>query len=92
MKRGDASQNILLTESRDNLWHALTPQFFPLMTLRDALRNAAQQGVQITDEASAIEWAQGTVSLIEGRASNIKVTQPEDLQLAEFYLQHKANL
>lgn len=92
MKRASATQEILHTECRDNLWHALTPQFFPLQQLRSALTDAMQQGVNITDEASAIEWAQGKVHIVEGQSSNIKVTQPEDLQLAEFYLQHKAVL
>ena len=92
MKRGNTSHDILHTESRDNLWHALRPQFFPLDALRSALGQAMAQGIAITDEASAIEWAQGKVHLVEGRSSNIKVTQPEDLHLAEFYLQHKATL
>ena len=42
--------------------------------------------VAITDEASAIELFGGEVKLVEGRASNIKVTQPEDLDLASYYL------
>ncbi|MET0951154.1 MAG: 2-C-methyl-D-erythritol 4-phosphate cytidylyltransferase, partial [Pseudomonas sp.] len=36
--------------------------------------------VSITDEASAIEWAGQSPRLIEGRADNIKVTRPEDLE------------
>ena len=74
------------TESRDNLWHALTPQFFPLGCLKHALIKAQKQGAEVTDEASAIEYVGGNVLLVEGLASNIKVTQPEDLLLAEFYL------
>lgn len=74
------------TESRENLWHAMTPQFFPLATLKKALNLAASQNALITDEASAIELLGEDVLLVEGRASNIKVTQPEDLLLAEFYL------
>ncbi|MFQ3235359.1 MAG: 2-C-methyl-D-erythritol 4-phosphate cytidylyltransferase [Paraglaciecola sp.] len=89
MKRADIQQHIIHTECRDNLWHALTPQFFPLTELRKALHQALALGVDITDEASAIEWAGGTVQLIKGKANNIKVTQPEDLLLAEFYLTHK---
>jgi 2-C-methyl-D-erythritol 4-phosphate cytidylyltransferase len=89
MKRANMQQQITHTECRANLWHALTPQFFPLAELRDALSRALAQGVDITDEASAIEWAGGAVQLIEGKANNIKVTQPEDLLLAEFYLTHK---
>lgn len=91
MKRGSAISSKKLssvkhTESRDNLWHALTPQFFPLALLKHALNLAINEGAEVTDEASAIEYVSETVMLVEGRASNIKVTRPEDLLLAEFYL------
>ena len=77
------------TESRENLWHALTPQFFKLMSLRKALNDTNKQKSKITDEASAIELLGEKVILVEGCASNIKITQPEDLLLAEFYLSQK---
>ena len=86
-------QNLIKnTESRDNLWHALTPQFFKLTSLKKALNQAHKQNISITDEASAIELLGEEVVLVEGCASNIKITQPEDLLLAEFYLtQRQAN-
>ncbi|AGH47051.1 2-C-methyl-D-erythritol 4-phosphate cytidylyltransferase [Paraglaciecola psychrophila] len=86
-------QNIVKhTESREHLWHALTPQFFKLAALKKALNTAAEQKINITDEASAIELLGEKVLLVEGSASNIKITQPEDLLLAEFYLtQNKLN-
>lgn len=74
------------TESRENLWHALTPQFFRLSLLKKAINAANKQNAKITDEASAIELLGEKVILVEGCASNIKITQPEDLLLAEFYL------
>ncbi len=77
------------TESREKLWHALTPQFFKLASLKKALNEASKQNANITDEASAIELLGEKVMLVEGRASNIKITQPEDLLLAEFYLTQK---
>jgi len=79
------------TESREHLWHALTPQFFKLATLKHALNEARKLNIQITDEASAIEFLGEKVILVEGRASNIKITQPEDLLLAEFYLTQLQN-
>jgi 2-C-methyl-D-erythritol 4-phosphate cytidylyltransferase len=80
------------TESREHLWHALTPQFFKLATLKKALNTATVQKINITDEASAVELLGEKVLLVEGSASNIKITQPEDLLLAEFYLtQNKLN-
>ncbi|MEZ5480471.1 MAG: 2-C-methyl-D-erythritol 4-phosphate cytidylyltransferase [Thiolinea sp.] len=77
------------TESRDGLWHALTPQLAGLGVLRNALRAALQQGVALTDEASALEWAGLQPRLLEGQAGNIKITRPDDLALADFFLQQR---
>ncbi len=85
MKRGENS--VSETVSREHLWHALTPQFFPTALLRAALKDAIAAGVQVTDEASAMEWAGHKVLLVEGRSDNIKITQPADLALAAFYLE-----
>lgn len=86
MKRADAACNIDHTVERQALWHALTPQMFNTEQLTDALAKALAQGVTITDEASALEWLGYKPALVKGRADNIKITQPEDLALAEFYL------
>lgn len=77
------------TESREHLWHALTPQIASLGVLTTALQNALHQGVEITDEASALEHAGLHPKLVEGQASNIKITRPADLALAEFFLSQK---
>lgn len=79
------------TVPRDELWQALTPQFFNYQQLMQALGQALQQKVTITDEASAIEWAKQPVMLIEGRSDNIKITSPEDLDLANYLLQKQQN-
>lgn len=88
MKRArDSSSNMVAkTEDRNGLWHALTPQFFPLMPLTESLSRAVAEGVAITDEASAMEWAGHQVKLVEGSDQNIKITRPNDLSLAEHYL------
>lgn len=83
--------SIQRTEAREGLWHALTPQFFPFQQLFDALQSAIKAGVTITDEASAVEWTGAEVKLVEGDASNIKITRPADLQLAEFYFTHRTS-
>jgi 2-C-methyl-D-erythritol 4-phosphate cytidylyltransferase len=85
MKRSDQDNVITHTVERQNLWHALTPQLFQNKQLINAI-NAVEDQHLITDEASAIELAGGTVTIIEGRNDNFKVTQAEDLLLAEFYL------
>ncbi len=91
MKRGDGNNQIQTTVERADLWHALTPQMFRQVALKQALSSALEQGANITDEASAMEWIGSTPLLVNGRADNIKVTQPEDLALAEFYLQKNLN-
>ncbi|MDC9596759.1 2-C-methyl-D-erythritol 4-phosphate cytidylyltransferase [Xenorhabdus anantnagensis] len=78
------------TVDRNGLWHALTPQLFPLQLLRDCLIKALAEQACITDESSALEYCGYRPVLINGRADNIKVTQPEDLALAEFYLSRKS--
>ncbi|XOV81024.1 MAG: 2-C-methyl-D-erythritol 4-phosphate cytidylyltransferase [Aestuariibacter sp.] len=89
MKRSDPQQFILHSEARDNLWHALTPQFFPCAALREALQHCKTKKLSITDEASAMEYIGESVTLVEGRSDNIKITVPEDLALAEFYLRQQ---
>lgn len=86
MKRADQDNLIEYTEEREGLWHALTPQMFHLMPLRDALQRAQAEHTTVTDEASAMEFIGLRPHLIEGHADNIKITRPEDLQLASFYL------
>lgn len=86
MKRSNSHQAIKHTVERENLWHALTPQMFRARPLKQALEQAAQANAQITDEASAFEFIGYQPLLVVGKASNIKITQPEDLALAEFYL------
>ncbi|MEZ9544961.1 MULTISPECIES: 2-C-methyl-D-erythritol 4-phosphate cytidylyltransferase [Vibrio] len=85
MKRGAQGQ-IEHTVERADLWHALTPQMFRAKPLWKALSEALQHGASITDEASAFEWKGLSPALVAGRSDNFKITQPEDLALAEFYL------
>ncbi len=85
MKRSDGTQ-IDYTEDRSTLWHALTPQFFNVGLLKKALQSAFEQQQNVTDEASAMELLGYHPFLIAGRSDNLKVTRPEDLALAEFYL------
>lgn len=87
MKRSTVQQRVLQTVSREYLWHALTPQVFSATALLDVLLKAEQAKVEITDEASAMEWAGGQPHLVSGRSSNIKVTQPDDLDFVDVWLQ-----
>ncbi len=87
LKRADASQHSLETVDRSELWCAQTPQMFRYRALLDALEMCRWRRAEVTDEASAIELRGGKPKLVEGSSSNIKITHPADLQLAEALLQ-----
>lgn len=89
MKRATAEACVIDTVDRNNMWHAFTPQMFRLGVLRAALEQAIENNELVTDEASAIELAGMQPRLIEGHADNIKITRPEDLVLAEFFIQQQ---
>ncbi len=89
MKRADENSDVFETVDRKGLWHALTPQMFRLGELSAALSHAIDNGWLVTDEASAMELAGYKPHLVEGAADNIKITRPEDLVLAEFYLRQQ---
>lgn len=76
----------LATENRQQLFMALTPQVFPVALLQRAL-NANNLSAAITDDASAVERLGCSPVLVLGDSCNIKITEPSDLALANFYLQ-----
>jgi 2-C-methyl-D-erythritol 4-phosphate cytidylyltransferase len=80
LKRAGADGRVQQTVDRSTIWQAFTPQMFRLGALHRALADSLVAGVAITDEASAIEWAGQAPKLVEGRADNLKVTRPEDLE------------
>ena len=81
LKRAQPDGRVLETVDRSHVWQAFTPQMFRFGALQQALSSALKEGATITDEASAIELSGLAPRLIEGRADNLKVTRPEDLQL-----------
>ena len=90
MKRATDGRGIDAPIDRHFLWHALTPQLFKTELLYLALQKSLEKGVVVTDESSALEFMGHQPTLIHGRSDNIKITRPEDLALAEFYLSKMA--
>lgn len=89
VKRADHNGCIEQTIPRAQLWRALTPQAFRLGALTMALEKAMRDHIDITDEASAMEYVGARPRLVHGHADNIKVTVPDDLALAELYLREQ---
>ena len=85
LKRDDGQGHACETVSRERLWQAQTPQMFRYIMLRRALERARS----VTDEASAIEAAGLRPRLVESDATNLKVTYPLDLHVAEWILHNR---
>ena len=77
------------TVPRAGLWAAQTPQVFR----RDWLEKAHRDATEIaTDDATLIEWLGHPVRLSLGEPLNFKITTPADLELAEAWLAHRADV
>ena len=81
-----ADGRVAQTVDRDGLWRAVTPQMFRAGLLARALDEAKAGAEAVTDESGAIEGLQLHPRLVEGQATNIKVTVPSDWPLAEAIL------
>ena len=80
--RIDGNVTVDETLERVGLWNALTPQMFRVKVLQKALDHCLARALVVTDEASAVETLGLPVKLIEGSGDNIKITRPEDIELA----------
>jgi 2-C-methyl-D-erythritol 4-phosphate cytidylyltransferase len=77
---------VTATIPRERAVHAQTPQGALFGLLRRAFAEAEADGFSGTDEASLLERAGVEVVVVPGSARNFKITQPGDIELAEFYL------
>jgi 2-C-methyl-D-erythritol 4-phosphate cytidylyltransferase len=79
----DDPTRIARTRPRARLWRAQTPQGFPRAVLEQAHARAARAGRRATDDAALVEAMGFPVRLVPDYTNNIKITTPEDLELAE---------
>lgn len=86
LKRVSEGNRVLETLDRQVIWRAQTPQMFKLDELMSALSTALIDDIAITDESMAMELAGYPVSILEGPSTNIKITLPADLEMAEIIL------
>ena len=83
----DHSGLIKSTPERKQLWAAQTPQGFDVQLLKQCHEKGKKLGWQVTDDAALFERCQIPVRIVEGEETNLKVTTPVDLAIAEFILQ-----
>lgn len=86
LKRADATRHVSITELREALWQAQTPQMFRHKMLQQALDRMGD--AVTTDEASAIEALGYRPLLVAADNCNFKVTYPRDLYLARLILEN----
>jgi 2-C-methyl-D-erythritol 4-phosphate cytidylyltransferase len=80
---------ILETPERQSLWSAQTPQGFRVDTLIQAHAQAYAYGWQVTDDAALLEKVNLPVQVVLGEETNLKITTPQDLAIAEFLLKSR---
>ncbi|WP_299406582.1 2-C-methyl-D-erythritol 4-phosphate cytidylyltransferase [Acaryochloris sp. IP29b_bin.148] len=85
----DANRQIQDTPDRSQLWAAQTPQGFHVTLLKDCHDKGRQQGWEVTDDAALFEKVGLPVHIVLGEETNLKVTTPEDLAIAELILQQR---
>ena len=77
------------TPDRSKLRAVQTPQVFDYDLIRGALKKAKLDGAELTDDCSAVERMNMTVRIVDGEETNIKVTTPMDLKLAEMLMEER---
>ncbi|WP_353932584.1 2-C-methyl-D-erythritol 4-phosphate cytidylyltransferase [Okeanomitos corallinicola TIOX110] len=85
----DASNVVQSTPKRENLWAAQTPQGFDVKLLKQCHAEGVRQGWEVTDDAALLEKCGIEVQIVPGEETNLKVTTPQDLAIAEFILSHR---
>ncbi len=86
MKLSAENGIVVETLDRNSCWRAYTPQVFNVASLFDALDMLEADKITVTDEAMAMEHAGWSPIMVQGSDMNIKVTEKNDLRLAEAYL------
>jgi len=89
IKMAHPDGTILKTLDRESLWQVQTPQTFKVSVLKEAYQRATRDGFVGTDDASLVERLGVKVHILPGSYTNIKITTPEDLMLANLFLEMK---
>mmetsp|Transcript_7225 Transcript_7225/g.18488 ORF Transcript_7225/g.18488 Transcript_7225/m.18488 type:complete len:304 (-) Transcript_7225:431-1342(-) len=86
IKEVDADKFVIRTPDRSTLWEVQTPQVIKPSILREGFAKVKEEDIAVTDDVSIVEALGGTVRITPGDYQNIKLTTPEDMQLAESVL------
>jgi 2-C-methyl-D-erythritol 4-phosphate cytidylyltransferase len=87
----DEVGQVQTTPDRSTLWAAQTPQGFDVLQLRQCHDKGLQQGWEVTDDAALFEKCGLPVQVVPGEETNLKVTTPGDLAIAEGILRQRGH-
>lgn len=87
--RGGDRLEVASTPDRAKLWAAQTPQGFAVETLKAAHARGIREQWEVTDDAALFEKCELPVRIVDGEETNLKVTTPQDLAIAEFVLRQR---
>ncbi len=85
----DENSIITSTPERKQLWAAQTPQGFDVKLLKQCHAEGVRQGWEVTDDAALFERCGIEVKIVLGEETNLKITTPQDLAIAEFILSYR---
>lgn len=85
----DSKGIITATPARQDLWAAQTPQGFEVELLKACHAQGKELGWQVTDDAALLEKCGLPVKIVPGEETNLKITTPVDLAIAEFILRQR---
>ncbi|HKI45005.1 MAG TPA: 2-C-methyl-D-erythritol 4-phosphate cytidylyltransferase, partial [Balneolales bacterium] len=89
IKECDGDRFVKSTPDRAKLWQCQTPQIFRFHIFKKAFQYANDTGFRGTDDASIVEHMGGVVRMVQGDASNIKITYPQDMIFAEILMEQE---
>jgi 2-C-methyl-D-erythritol 4-phosphate cytidylyltransferase len=85
----DGHLTVTATPDRAHLWAAQTPQGFRVQLLKDCHERGRQMGWEVTDDAALFERCALPVKIVPGEETNLKITTPGDLPIADFILRQR---
>ena len=92
LKAVDENGFITGTVDRNTVLRVQTPQIFQSDIIKGALTKAVKDGLQLTDDCSAVEMMGVRTKIVEGDIDNIKLTSPADIHLAASILRDRGEL
>ena len=83
IKESSDGEHVLRTIPRSRLWEIHTPQVIGIETLARGFEKVRRENLEVTDDVSIVEAMGEKVKLTRGEYTNLKITTPEDMEVAE---------